>query len=205
MASIQLDCKLIYNFIAMPTIEERIKNRIKDLKSLEMYFYSDNRSTDFFRGNPENTDELIINEKISAINNGLIDVSYAPELAQHIMSIPVDEAIKNKDLTIVDKMARFTDAEPSMNMKHFCSLYCNFHDHAVFPIQSPTALELITLLQEKSENPEHHDLDLKNYDDFRKGLDIVMERYDLKEMNYYEVDKFFWINETRIKDFIATL
>lgn len=189
----------------MYTVEERIKYRINELKSLELYFYSDNRSLQFFQENPENTEELIVNEKISALNNGIIDISFVPALAQHIISLSVDRSIKEKNLQIVNQMASLEDQDPSLSMKHFCSMYCNYHNHNNFPIHSPVTIELLNLLEEKSPNLEAKHLELTDYPQFKVGIDLIINKYDLSEMNYYELHKFFWINESRIKEFIASL
>lgn len=189
----------------MDSIEERIRFRIKDLRRMELYFYSDNRSLEFFKRNFENNDELTVNEKISAINNGLIDLSDVPALASYIVSLPVDDALSKKDLGIVPEMASMKSSSSHAAMLHFCSLYCNYHFPDSYPIQSPNTIHLIHLLQDKAKREEHKELDPGNYADFKKCLDIIIERYGLEGMNYHEVDKFFWINASRIRDFISTL
>ncbi len=189
----------------MRTTADRIKYRIKELKSLELYFYSDNRSARFFKDNPENTDELLVNEKISALNSGLINASDVPALAQQILAIPLDEAMKKKDLGIIQDMFAFRNQSGIPAMKHFCSLYCNFHYPSLYPVHSHNAIELIGLLQDKSQSIIKDRLDLTVYLDFKLAIDKIIGDYELDDMNYHEVDKFFWINANRIKEFIHTL
>ena len=187
------------------TIEERIKFRITELRHLEMYFTSDNRAFKFFQENAENTDELIINEKISAINNGIIETTDIPALAQQILALPVDEALDNRDLSIVEKMADLNGISTTVQLKHMSSEYCAFHHPRGFPVQSPKTIELISLLQQKAKNPEYHKIHLDQYEEFAKAVEIVVRRFELGDMNYLELNKFFWLNASRIEEFVKTL
>lgn len=189
----------------MHTIEEKIKYHIKELRSLELYFYSDNRSAKFFEDNPLNTDELLVNEKISALNSGLIDSSDVPALAQQIISLPIDEAMRNGQLLVIENMIDFRNQSGIPALKHFCSLYCNFHYPTVYPVISPNSIQLISLLQEKNISVLKDQLDLSNYQEFKVALDKIISEYELGDMNYHEVDKFLWVNASRIKQFINTL
>ncbi len=189
----------------MDSQEERIRYRIRELRSLELYFYSDNRSLEFIGQNPDNTEELVVNEKISAINNGLISLSDVPALARRIVSMPVDKALGNHDLDLVTELADMKATSRHDQLIHFCSLYCNYHLPDVYPVFSPVSVELLTLLEEKTQDQKLKGIDFSSYKPFCEGIDLVISKYGLDGMNYHETDKFFWINASRIREFIKGL
>jgi len=184
----------------MPNREETIHLLIKDLKRDELYFYNDNRCFEFVKANPENTDLLIVNEKISAMNNGVIDNEDMPAFADHLLSLNIDEALTRFDLEIVSNISAVNEYKP-YQFRKMSSIYCNFHRPEIYPVQSNIAEELMDLYRKKIAFNAGLNEDLLPYLNFKKVSDHFIEFYKFSPFNYYELEKFLWINASRIREY----
>ena len=184
----------------MPSRQDTIRMLITDLKRDELYFYNDNRCLEFVKANPNNSDPLIVNEKISAMNNGIIESEDIPEFVEHLLSLPIDESLKSGDLEIVSKLAAVHKEKPYLFRK-MASIYCNFHRPEIYPVQTYIAEELMELYREKIVKDAKLSQDILPYKNFKNVCDHFIEMYGFGDFNYYELEKFLWLNARRIRDY----
>ncbi len=184
----------------MATLKDTISAMIRDLKRDELYFYNDNRCFKFIEANPDNTDLLVINEKISAMNNGIIDLYYVPSMAKHIQSLHIDAYLQSGDLDIVPKISALKPESP-LEFRKLASTYCNFHFPDVYPVQSEIAEKIIGLYVQHIENNGHVDT-IMPYSDFKEITDQFSSNYNLEAFNYYELEKFLWLKSGPIIEFL---
>ncbi len=188
----------------MSELKKRIKEAIVDIQRDEMYFASDHRTFDFIRLNPGNTDELLVNEKISAMNNGLIDTHYVPEMANHIIDLGIDNSLKHKDLSLVEKISALDSKDP-YKFRKFASRYCSYHDPYSFPVQSDIAEELMSLYLNDPDTIVELPDDIKPYLNFKRVTDTFINEFGFSTFNYYEMEKCLWLKSVNIKRFFTDL
>lgn len=185
-------------------LRKRIKAAIIDIQRDEMYFASDNRTFEFVEKYPLNTDEVLVNEKISAMNNGLIDVHYVPEMADHIIELSIDEGLSNKDLSLVEKISALDTKDP-LKFRKFASRYCNYHHPDSFVVQSEIAEKIMQLFVIDPDTPEGLPQDLLPYQNFKLVKDSFIEEYEFKAFNYYEMEKCLWLKSSQIIAYFTDL
>ncbi|MEJ2003739.1 MAG: hypothetical protein P8X57_01975 [Cyclobacteriaceae bacterium] len=184
----------------MPSREDTIKRLILDLKRDELYFYNDNRCFEFIKANPENNDPLIVNEKISAMNNGVIENEDIPAFAANLLSLPVDEALEKGDLEIVSQISAVNEKEPHAFRK-IASIFCNFHRPEIYPVQTYIAEELMELYCKKIVPEAGLPDNILPYLNFSEITDHFTKYYGFDSFNYYELEKFLWLNARRIREY----
>jgi hypothetical protein len=184
----------------MPSREDTIRLLVTDLKRDELYFYNDNRCFEFVKANPENTDPLIVNEKISAMNNGVIQSEDIPEFTRHLLTLPIDESLRAGDLEIVPRLSAVYEERPYLFRK-MASIYCNFHRPEIYPVQTYIAEELMMLYLKKIVAKVQLPEDILPHFNFKRVSDHFIKTYDLEAFNYYELEKFLWLNARRIRDY----
>lgn len=170
----------------MAAEKDRIRELINDIKRDELYFYNDNRCFDFVKANAKNTELLIIEEKISAINRGLLEVHDLSAMARHILSIAPDQKLRDGDLDLVGEIASL-DGPARHDLLNFASTYCNFHRPEIYPIQSPVTEGLMRLFAGKKEG------EIRSYTDFVQITGEFMDTYDFDSFTFYELEKCLWL------------
>jgi hypothetical protein len=184
----------------MPSREETVRDLITDLKRDELYFYNERRCFEFVKANPENTDELIVDEKVSAMNNGVIKSEDIPAFVDHLLSLPVDNALQNDDLDIVVKLAAVKENDP-FAFRKLASMYCNFHKPDVYPVQTEIAEELMQAYIQHVFPDAGLPTNILPYLNFKKVCDHFIHEYDFSDFNYYELEKFLWLNARAIREY----
>jgi hypothetical protein len=188
-------------------MEAELKKRIQELRNLDMYFENDNRVFTFFEINPENTNDLIVHEKISAINHGIISLSLVPDVSRRILSLNIDQALSSEDLNIVEELRDMPKWQnETQTILHFFSSYCNFHKPSVYPVFSVNTISILQLFQEKIPDQPFHGINgsmISSYIHYKESIDELRGRYSLEKLNYHELEKFLWINTGHIKEFIS--
>ncbi len=185
-------------------LSKRIKAAIIDIQRDEMYFASDNRTFEFIQKYPDNTDEVLVNEKISAMNNGLIDVHYVPEMADYIIRLGIDDSLDIKDITLVERIAGMDEKEPR-KFRKFASRYCNYHHPKNYVVQSEIAEEIMELYVHDPDTPDGLPEDINPYENFKIVTDAFMLEYEFGAFNYYEMEKCLWLKSVPLKRYFTDL
>ena len=184
----------------MATRKETINELIRNIKSDEFYFVNDRRCFEFIKANPENTDELLVSEKLSAMNNGVFESEDMPDLVEHFLSLNLDTALENGDRAIVPEIAAVKPSEP-YKFRKIASMYCNFHRPEVYPVQTNIAEDLMNLFVEHVVPEAGLPQNLKPYAAFCQVVDYCMDMYDFHKFDYYEFEKFLWLKASLIRDY----
>lgn len=188
----------------MTELKKRIQAAILDIQRDEMYFASDNRTFDFIRLNPGNTDEVLVNEKISAMNNGIIDVHFVPAMATHIMALEVDHSLQKKDVGIVEKISALDKQDP-YKFRKFASRYCSYHDPSAYAIQTDVAEELMSLFVKDPDTSTDLPENILPYQNFKTVTDAFMTEYKFHAFNYYEMEKCIWLKSVPLLQYFNDL
>jgi hypothetical protein len=177
----------------MNKFEETLKKYLDLFSDQETYFLNDKRNLDLFAAHPSNTAEDDVRTKVSAINDEEFRLHVSPDdMVKHILQLNMDDRLTKGDLTVVEDIAHLTN-DPKLNLLHFASAYCNFHQPLLFPIYSeqhfyffPKYIQAVNL----EVNPD----DLKHYPVFCKVLTDFIQRLGLQgKYNFLQVRKFGWL------------
>ncbi len=178
----------------MGILGDKLREYAERLKDREDFFIADVKRHQYFASNPKNDTDELVRQKVSVVNNHQIhELSCHEAIIKHILSLNIDVPLQQGDLTLVDRIATFHYLGKDYHLLVFASEYCNSHRPDVFPIYNRKHLVLL------KQYMEAHDLleegsSLEDYLVFKKGLDHLLERYQLHELlNYYEVKKLDWL------------
>ena len=109
--------------------QSEVEKYLSRWDSLENYVLQENALDKlFFNSYPENDDidEILI--KVSALNDFYsTNIFSVFPVAKHILSLNIDEAIKNADESIVNKIALVNMNGKVINFYSFATKYCSHH------------------------------------------------------------------------------
>jgi hypothetical protein len=178
----------------METLKDNLKKHFDLLKGEQMYFVKDQRNMEFFEKNPLNNKREDVRNKISAINHTDINRLVAAEdMTDHILKLNIDKKLAANDLSVVEDIANFSMKGQQYKLLNFASIYCNYHNPAVYPIYSDQHLDFAKrYIQNNNLKIDPNKLD--QYLVMKEVLDDIIKRhFGKEEVNYFEARKFGWL------------
>ncbi|MCU0357491.1 MAG: hypothetical protein MUE95_07910 [Cyclobacteriaceae bacterium] len=182
----------------MTNFEESLKKYLDLFANQETYFLNDKRNLDLFAAHPFNKEEDDVRMKVSAINDEEFRLHVSPdEMIRHIVRLNIDDRLKKGDLTVVEDIAHLNN-DPKLNLLHFASAYCNFHQPFLFPVYSEQHFDFYrNYIQRFNLNLDAHKLN--TYPVFCAALNDLVERLGVKgKMNYLQIRKFGWLYAEKV-------
>jgi hypothetical protein len=143
----------------------------------------------------DNLESVIL--KISVINDLYsTNIFSVYELAKHIITQNFDEAIREKDYGIVNRIALGHGIESSRtgkgyNFYSFATKYCSWHDQYNFPIFD-RYIDFV-LKEYNTENDYVSDHNFRKYENLVEALTIFRIKHNLERYSLKEIDKFLWL------------
>ena len=139
--------------ISKPSKSE-VEHYLKLWDSLESYSLQESSLKKLFTKTyplNDNMDDVLI--KVCALNDFYSTNIFSPfTVAKHIVSLGVDDFIKNGDLTIVNKIAEVKmNGGKIKNFYSFATKYCSHHSPEVYPIFD-SYVEKLLILCKKNDN-----------------------------------------------------
>ncbi|ECO2174632.1 hypothetical protein ACLWEO_001737, partial [Campylobacter jejuni] len=120
----------------------------------------------FTKTYPKNDDIDDILIKASSLNDFYsTNIFSIFPVAKHIKNLKIDEKLKNKDLSLVSKIANIKINGVDKNFYSFASKYCSHHQPLFFPIYDYYVDKVLTHFQ-KEYNFYNFEFNLKNYEIF---------------------------------------
>ena len=106
-------------------------------------------------------------------------------MAEHILSLNIDERLKQGDYTLVESIAKISDKR---RFYSFATKYCAMHRPQIFSIyDSHVHKVLMHFLPEK-----YTDHSLKTYETYCQALREFQSKYHLEELDAWKLDKYLW-------------
>ena len=140
----------------------------------------------------DNMDDVLI--KVCALNDFYSTNIFSPfTVAKHIVSLKVDNFIKNGDLAIVNQIAEVKmNGGKIKNFYSFATKYCSHHNPEVYPIFDSYVEKMLILCKKNDSFCTFENNDLKTYSKFREVLSNFRKFYGLESFDLKQIDKYLW-------------
>lgn len=185
------------NLNDLPEPNKEIIEQYKDIyQKDDKANYFDKAITEIVKSFPLNNNLENIILKISIINDLYSTNIFSKyELAKHILSLNFDDAIKQKDYNIVNRIAKGHGIKSSktgneFNFYSFATKYCSWHDQINYPIFD-RYIDLVLKIY-NSKNKYVTDKNFRNYQNLIEVLNSFRIKHKLENYSLKEIDKFLW-------------
>lgn len=172
-----------------------INEYLKKWDSLETYVLQESSLKKLFSQtyplNVEMDDVLI---KVCSLNDFYNTNIFSPFIvAKHIVSLKIDDRLKNNDLELVNDIAKTkVNENKEINFYSFATKYCSHHKPKVYPIYDSFVEKLLMYFKREDKFYKFKKSDLRNYSDYRNILVEFQKFYGLEKYNLKEIDKYLW-------------
>lgn len=161
---------------------------------LENYVLQEN-SLDklFFHTYPYNNDINDILIKCSSLNDFYsTNIFSIFTVAKHILSLNIDERLKNKDLSVVNDIAKLSINGKDKNFYSFATKYCSHHMPTVYPIYDSFVEKVLLYFKKQDKFMDFRKEDLKVYDKFIEVLIAFRKFYQIETFSLKDIDRYLW-------------
>jgi len=114
-------------------------------------------------------------------------------VAKHIVHLAIDGRLSNKDLTLVNELAKVTIRNKPKNFYSFASKYCNHHLPDAYPIYDSFVEKMLLHYQKVDKFEVFKKADLKNYSRFVGIITSFQKHYTLEQFSLRQLDVFLWL------------
>lgn len=172
-----------------------INEYLKKWDSLDNYVLQESSLKKLFSQtyplNVEMDDVLI---KVCSLNDFYTTNIFSPFIvAKHIVSLKIDDRLKNNDLELVNDIAKIkVNGKKERNFYSFATKYCSHHKPKVYPIYDSFVEKLLIHFKREDKFYKFKKSDLKNYPEYRNVLIEFQKFYGLVNYNLKDIDKYLW-------------
>lgn len=172
-----------------------INEYLKKWDSLDNYVLQESSLKKLFSQtyplNVEMDDVLI---KVCSLNDFYTTNIFSPFIvAKHIVSLKIDDRLKNNDLELVNDIAKIkVNGKKERNFYSFATKYCSHHKPKVYPIYDSFVEKLLIHFKREDKFYKFKKSDLKNYPEYRNVLVEFQKFYGLVNYNLKDIDKYLW-------------
>lgn len=114
------------------------------------------------------------------------------KVADHIITLDIDEDVRNGVPDVVDRIARVKIIEEPRNNYSFATKYCSFHNLSAYPIYDSFVDRLLWEYRKQDNFARFYRKDLKDYKNFKQVLDEFRRFYGLEDVSPKALDNFLW-------------
>ena len=148
----------------------------------------------FTETHPKNNsiDDIIL--KVAALNTVYNTYIYSVyPVAQHILSLKIDERLSAGDETLVNELMRvlYTDGG-KIEHYSFATKYCSFHNPDAFPIYDSYVGKILQYYRNQEGFSDFKNSDLKSYPHFKRILSDFRQHFGLEKYTTKELDQYLW-------------
>ena len=172
-----------------------INEYLKKWDSLDNYVLQESSLKKLFSQtyplNVEMDDVLI---KVCSLNDFYTTNIFSPFIvAKHIVSLKIDDRLKNNDLELVNDIAKIkVNGKKERNFYSFATKYCSHHKPKVYPIYDSFVEKLLIHFKREDKFYKFKKSDLKNYPEYKNVLIEFQKFYGLVNYNLKDIDKYLW-------------
>ncbi len=181
-----------------------VRNAIKRVKNSKKYLNNNEVLNLIIKRYPNNTTLPEIYLKVVVLNDLYSTNIYDSfKIAEGISKLNIDEAIQNKELNIVHKIAKKhnikTKNGDKWNFYSFATKYCSWHQKSLYPIFD-SYVEKALIAYKRSHNfADFKNNDLKVYRNFSIIIDTFIKYFGLEEFELRDIDYFLWYKGKQLK------
>ena len=174
--------------------QSEVEKYLSRWDSLENYVLQENALDKlFFTTYPKNDDIDDILIKVSALNDFYsTNIFSVFPVAKHILSLSIDEAIKNADESIVNKIALVNMNGKVINFYSFATKYCSHHFPNDYPIYDTYVEKVLVTLNKRDRFSKFRKVDLKDFSIFKSVVIDFRSFYNLNGYSLKDIDRYIW-------------
>lgn len=123
------------------------------------------------------------------------DLKYAPtvyDVAQHIIELKIDEALRRGEEALVERIANVKVAGKNHYYYSFATKYCSFHRPESYPIFDSRVKQYLWQLRNEGGLHRFQQQVLWNYSELKRIIDELRDRYGLRDFSYKKIDAFLY-------------
>ncbi|MBU1852338.1 MAG: hypothetical protein KJ995_08050 [Candidatus Omnitrophica bacterium] len=132
--------------------------------------------------------------KVSALNDFYSTNIYDTySVAKHILNSKVDEGLQAVDYGLVNKIAKVTIKNKTINFYSFATKYCSHHKPLCYPIYDSFVEKMLLAYKRLHEFAKFKKEDLKDYKSFIRIIKDFKKFYQLDKFTLRQIDIFLWL------------
>ena len=165
---------------------------LKTWKNLKNYqLQEDALNKLFFELLPSNEEISVILLKVATLNDFYsTNIFSVYPVAQHILSLTIDERLKQGDVTLVNEIQNVTINGVTRKFYSFSTKYYSHHNPNEYPIYDSYVEKVLKSFRKTDRFFNFKDADLKDYQKFKNIIIAFREYYGLEEFNLKEIDQY---------------
>ena len=179
--------------ISKPSASE-VEKYLKTWKNLKNYkLQEDALDKLFFELLPSNEEISDILLKVATLNDFYsTNIFSVYPVAEHILSLRIDERLKQGDVTLVNEIQNVTINGVTRKFYSFSTKYCSHHNPKEYPIYDSCVEKVLKYFRKTDKFSKFKNADLKDYQKFKNIIIAFREYYGLDEFNLKEIDQYLW-------------
>lgn len=137
-------------------------------------------------------DDIIL--KTAALNTVYNTYIYSVyPVAQHILSLNIDERLAEGDETLVNELMRvfYTDGG-KIDHYSFATKYCSFHNPNAFPIYDSYVDKILQHYRNQEGFSSFKNNELKSYPNFKRIIADFRRHFGLEKYSVKQLDQYLW-------------
>jgi hypothetical protein len=139
----------------------------------------------------DNIEDILI--KCSSLNDfystNIFDIH---TVAQHILSLKIDERLKNGDLSLVDEISHVEVNGKLHTFYSFATKYCSHHNPERYAIYDSYVEKVLLSMNSRDHFMDFKQEELKDYETYMSVVDAFKKRYGLTQYNIKQLDQYLW-------------
>ena len=139
----------------------------------------------------DNIEDILI--KCSSLNDfystNIFDIH---TVAQHILSLKIDERLKNGDLSLVDEISHVEVNGKVHTFYSFATKYCSHHNPERYAIYDSYVEKVLVSMNSRDHFMDFKQEELKDYETYMSVVDAFKKRYGLTQYNIKQLDQYLW-------------
>lgn len=184
-----------FDEVNIPTPSKKeVEKYLEKWNNLENYVLQENSLNKlFFDLIPENKiiEDILI--KASTLNDFYSTHIFSIfSVANHILSLDIDNRLNNGDPTLVDDIANITIDGKKIRFYSFASKYCSHHRPYDYPIYDNYVDKILWYFKKRDNFEKFKRNDLKDYIKFKEILVSFAKFYNIEEYNLKDLDRYIW-------------
>ena len=142
---------------------------------------------------PNNTDTENVLIKASVLNDFYsTNIFSIFDMAKHIVSLDIDERLKNGDDSLVSEIGHIEIADKKKYFYSFATKYCSHHNPDAFPVYDSYVDKVLMHFKKVDKFAKFKRDDLKDYPTYKKILKKFAEFYGITSYSLKELDMYLW-------------
>lgn len=138
-----------------------------------------------------NIEDILI--KCSSLNDfystNIFDIH---TVAQHILSLNIDDRLIQGDRSLVDDIAHVEVNGKDHFFYSFATKYCSHHQPKRYAIYDNYVEKVLLTMKERKRFAEFNRDDLKDYEKYMDVIEAFQQTFDLTQYNIKQLDQYLW-------------